>query len=46
MGGDRVVQEALGPHIYNHFLEAKRIEAEVFRTRVHQWELDQYLEVY
>jgi len=27
-------------------VNAKRIEAEVYRTQVHQWELDQYLAVF
>jgi glutamine synthetase len=40
---DQVIREALGPHIYQRFLEAKRIECEEYRTRVHQWEIDQYL---
>lgn len=43
---DEVIQDALGEHILEHFLEAKRIEADVYRTQVHQWELDQYLGVY
>ncbi|MBC7324090.1 MAG: type I glutamate--ammonia ligase, partial [Moorella sp. (in: Bacteria)] len=40
---DPVILEALGPHICQRFLEAKRIECEEYRTRVHQWEIDQYL---
>lgn len=43
---DEVIQAALGEHILQHFLEAKRVEAEVYRTQVHQWELDQYLGVF
>lgn len=43
---DEVVQEALGEHIYKHFIEAKKIEWDIYRTQVHQWEIDQYLEVF
>ncbi len=40
---DEVIQKALGEHILSRFVDAKRIEADVYRTQVHQWELDQYL---
>lgn len=40
---DEVIQDALGDHIYNRFMEAKKIEWDNYRTRVHQWEIDQYL---
>ncbi|MGE5672777.1 MAG: type I glutamate--ammonia ligase [Mycobacterium leprae] len=40
---DRVMQDALGQHIYANFMEAKLIEWDIYRTQVHQWELDQYL---
>ncbi len=43
---DEVIQAALGQHIFGYFVNAKRIEAEVYRTRVHQWELEQYLSVF
>lgn len=43
---DEVIQEALGPHILAHFLEAKEIEWDVYRSQVHQWELDQYLAIF
>lgn len=39
-------RETLGDHIYNRFLEAKLIEWEVYKTQIHQWELDQYLGVF
>ncbi|MEW6724905.1 MAG: type I glutamate--ammonia ligase [Bacillota bacterium] len=41
-----VVREALGQHIMEYFVEAKRIEAELYRTHVHNWEVERYLEVY
>ncbi|MGI9950953.1 type I glutamate--ammonia ligase [Moorellaceae bacterium AZ2] len=40
---DPVIQEALGPHIYERFMEAKRIECEQYRTCVHPWEIEHYL---
>jgi glutamine synthetase len=43
---DEVIQEALGQHILGRFIDAKRVEAEVCRTTVHQWELDRYLAVF
>jgi glutamine synthetase len=41
-----LVKRALGPHVYDHFLEAKRAEWQTYITRVHPWELDEYLETY
>jgi len=43
---DRVVQDALGDHIAQRFIEAKRLEWDVYRHEVHEWEIDQYLTVY
>ena len=43
---DTVMREALGDHIFSRFLEAKRIEWEIYRQQVHDWEIDQYLTVY
>lgn len=43
---DKVIQAALGTHIYENFREAKEIEFDMFRTQVHQWERDQYLKMY
>lgn len=40
---DDVVKKALGEHVYNLYIEAKRIEWEQYQARVHQWELDEYL---
>jgi len=42
---DDVIKDALGEHVYSHFMEAKRIEWDVYRKQVHQWELDQYISV-
>ena len=43
---DELLVRALGPHIYEHFVEAKLIEWDIYRTQVHNWELDQYLKMY
>jgi len=43
---DEVIRSALGEHIFQAFVNAKRIEAGVYRTQVHPWELDQYLNVF
>jgi glutamine synthetase len=41
-----LVRETLGEHIFHRFIEAKRIECEVYRTQVHAWEIEQYLATY
>lgn len=43
---DEVIRDVLGEHAFQHFVEAKKIEWEEYRTRVHQWELDRYLNNY
>ncbi len=40
---DKVIQAALGEHIYHRFLEAKTLEWDIYRTQIHQWEVEQYL---
>jgi len=40
---DSVVQAALGPHIYERFMDAKRQEWDDYRLSVTPWELDHYL---
>jgi glutamine synthetase len=40
---DEVIQTALGAHVAEWFLEAKRAEWADYRTRVTPWELDRYL---
>jgi glutamine synthetase len=46
MKADEVITSALGNHILEHFVEAKEIEWDIFRTTVHQWERDQYMSIY
>ncbi|CAG9607322.1 type I glutamate--ammonia ligase [Pseudoneobacillus rhizosphaerae] len=43
---NEVITSALGEHILEHFVEAKEIEWDMFRTSVHQWERDQYMSMY
>jgi glutamine synthetase len=43
---DEIIKDALGQHIYSRFKEAKIKEYESFRTAVHQWEIDRYLQTY
>jgi glutamine synthetase len=43
---DQVIRNALGDHVFNHFIEAKRAEWDEYRTQVTQWELDRYLEAF
>lgn len=39
-----LVRETLGEHVFRHFAAAKSCEAASYRTHVHPWELDQYLD--
>ena len=41
-----VMRAALGDHIMDRFVAAKTKECDGYRTTVHQWELEQYLETY
>ena len=43
---DRVIMDALGEHIAQHFLAAKRQEWRDYITQVTAWELEQYLAKY
>ncbi|MDD5483231.1 MAG: glutamine synthetase family protein [Kiritimatiellae bacterium] len=38
-----LVREALGEHVFEKFIENKRIEWDKYRTHVSQYEIDQYL---
>ncbi|UJL48012.1 type I glutamate--ammonia ligase [Virgibacillus sp. NKC19-16] len=41
-----VIVDALGEHLFEHFVEAKEIEWDMFRSTVHPWEREQYLTTY
>ncbi|MCZ0702643.1 glutamine synthetase [Natronobacillus azotifigens] len=43
---DDIVTSALGDHLCEHFIESKEIEWDMFRTQVHPWEREQYLQTY
>jgi len=43
---DPVVRDALGPHIYERFVEAKREEWQEYIGQVGEWELKRYLGQY
>jgi len=43
--GNEVIQEALGPEIFQAFQRAKWVEVEEYRTRVTDWEVARYLEI-
>lgn len=43
---DKILVDALGEHAMEHFVEAKEIEWDMFRTQVHPWEREQYFQAY
>jgi glutamine synthetase len=43
---DRVIQEALGEHVYERFVDTKTAEWDAYRTQVTPWEHARYLELY
>ncbi len=43
---DQVIREALGPHVYERFISAKRSEWDDYRLEVTTWELNKYLTSY
>jgi glutamine synthetase len=43
---DAVIRNALGDHVLNHFVDAKRHEWDEYRRHVSQWEVDRYLEAF
>lgn len=40
---DSTVRNALGEHVFRDFMRLGRAEWDAYRVRVHQWELDRYL---
>jgi glutamine synthetase len=43
---DKVVQDALGPHVYERFVRAKTQEWDDYRIQVNPWEVGRYLAIY
>jgi glutamine synthetase len=46
MKESELAKSALGEHIYNNYLEGKAAEWDDYRTKVHDWELENYLNRY
>lgn len=45
-GKNKLMEEALGKHTYERYLEAKKAEWDEYRIQVTDWELDRYLEIF
>ncbi len=43
---DNTIKAGLGDHIYENFVNAKKIEWAAFREQVTEWEREQYLKLY
>jgi glutamine synthetase len=43
---DDLLKNALGQHIFEKFVEAKRSEWQTYIAHVHPWEVDRYLQAY
>ncbi len=43
---DEVIQDALGQHVYERYVEAKSLEWNEYRLYVSRWELNRYLTIY
>jgi glutamine synthetase len=41
---DQVIRDALGDHVFSHYVAAKRSEWDEYRTQVSDWEVDTYLD--
>ncbi|WP_017471965.1 type I glutamate--ammonia ligase [Amphibacillus jilinensis] len=46
LSNDEIITHALGEHLFEHFIESKEIEWDMFRTQVHPWEREQYIQMY
>jgi len=46
LANDDVVRSALGPHLYQSFMDSKDLEWAAYRQEVSDWEREQYLELY
>ncbi len=44
LAGDVTIRDALGEHVYDAFVRAKKAEWDDYRIRVSNWELERYLE--
>ena len=41
-----IAKKALGEHIYENYVESKAAEWDDYRTKVHDWEIENYLNRY
>ena len=41
---DQVIRDALGEHVFSHYIDAKRAEWAEYLTHVSDWEVDRYLD--
>lgn len=46
MKESELAKKALGEHVFNNYIEAKAAEWDDYRTKVHDWELENYLNRY
>ena len=46
LAGDKVIQDALGAHVYERFVRAKMQEWDDYRIQVNPWEIERYLAIY
>ncbi|VYT66662.1 type I glutamate--ammonia ligase [Clostridium tertium] len=46
MEESELVRKTLGEHTFNNYIKAKKSEWNDYRTKVHQWEIDNYLNQY
>lgn len=46
MKESKIAKEALGDHIFNNYVQAKDAEWDDYRTKVHEWEIEKYLNRY
>ena len=45
LAGSELARKALGPHIFDRYVELKRKEWDEYRVQLTGWELDRYLAV-
>lgn len=46
MKESELAKKALGEHIYENYVAAKEAEWDDYRTKVHDWEIENYLDIY
>ena len=46
LGGDKVIREALGEHVFENIMRLGLLEWEAYNTFVHPWEIERYINTY